>query len=32
VATSIIGDSGHWAAEEQPVQVAAAIDRFIAST
>jgi pimeloyl-ACP methyl ester carboxylesterase len=32
VATSIITDSGHWVAEEQPAQVAAAIDRFIAST
>jgi pimeloyl-ACP methyl ester carboxylesterase len=32
VATSIIADSGHWVAEEQPAEVAAAIDRFIAST
>jgi pimeloyl-ACP methyl ester carboxylesterase len=32
VATSIIGDSGHWVAEEQPATVAAAINRFIAST
>ncbi len=32
VATSIIGDSGHWVAEEQPADVAAAINRFIAST
>jgi pimeloyl-ACP methyl ester carboxylesterase len=31
VATSIITDSGHWVAEEQPAQVAAAINRFIAS-
>lgn len=32
VETSIIADSGHWVAEEQPVEVAAAIDRFIAAT
>jgi pimeloyl-ACP methyl ester carboxylesterase len=32
VATSIIADSGHWVAEEQPAQVAGAINRFIAST
>jgi pimeloyl-ACP methyl ester carboxylesterase len=32
VATSIIADSGHWVAEEQPAKVAAAINRFIAST
>jgi pimeloyl-ACP methyl ester carboxylesterase len=32
VVTSIIADSGHWVAEEQPAEVAAAIDRFIAST
>jgi pimeloyl-ACP methyl ester carboxylesterase len=32
VATSIIADSGHWVAEEQPADVAAAINRFIAST
>ena len=32
VATSIIADSGHWVAEEQPAMVAAAINRFIAST
>jgi pimeloyl-ACP methyl ester carboxylesterase len=32
VATSIIGGSGHWVAEEQPAKVAAAINRFIAST
>ena len=32
VATSIITDSGHWVAEEQPAQVAAAINRFIVST
>ena len=32
VATSIIADSGHWGAEEQPAKVAAAIDRFIAAT
>jgi pimeloyl-ACP methyl ester carboxylesterase len=32
VATSIIADSGHWVAEEQPAEVAAAINRFIAST
>ena len=31
VATSIIADSGHWVAEEQPALVAAAISRFIAS-
>jgi pimeloyl-ACP methyl ester carboxylesterase len=31
VATSIIADSGHWVAEEQPAKVAAAINRFIAS-
>jgi pimeloyl-ACP methyl ester carboxylesterase len=31
VATSIIADSGHWVAEEQPTQVAAAINRFIGS-
>jgi pimeloyl-ACP methyl ester carboxylesterase len=31
VATSIIADSGHWVAEEQPAMVAAAINRFIAS-
>jgi pimeloyl-ACP methyl ester carboxylesterase len=31
VATSIIADSGHWVAEEQPALVAAAINRFIAS-
>ena len=32
VATSIITDSGHWVAEEQPALVAAAINRFIVST
>ena len=32
VETSIIADSGHWVAEEQPAEVAAAIDRLIAST
>jgi pimeloyl-ACP methyl ester carboxylesterase len=32
VSTSIIADSGHWVAEEQPAEVAAAINRFIAST
>jgi pimeloyl-ACP methyl ester carboxylesterase len=32
VATGIIADSGHWVAEEQPAKVAAAINRFIAST
>ena len=32
VETSIIADSGHWVAEEQPAGVAAAINRFIAST
>jgi pimeloyl-ACP methyl ester carboxylesterase len=32
VATSIIADSGHWVAEEQPAMVAAAINRFIVST
>src|SRR6266851_607781 len=32
VETSIITDSGHWVAEEQPAEVAAAIDRFIAAT
>jgi len=32
VDTSIIADSGHWVAEEQPGQVAAAIDRLIAAT
>ena len=32
VATSIIADSGHWVAEEQPAKVAAAINRFIASS
>jgi pimeloyl-ACP methyl ester carboxylesterase len=32
VVTSIIADSGHWVAEEQPAEVAAAIDGFIAST
>ena len=32
VVTSIIGDSGHWVAEEQPAEVAAAINRFIAAT
>jgi pimeloyl-ACP methyl ester carboxylesterase len=32
VETSIIGDSGHWVAEEQPAEVAAAIDRLIAAT
>jgi pimeloyl-ACP methyl ester carboxylesterase len=31
-AASIITDSGHWVAEEQPATVAAAINRFIAST
>lgn len=31
VATSIIADSGHWVAEEQPALVASAINRFIAS-
>jgi pimeloyl-ACP methyl ester carboxylesterase len=31
VATSIIADSGHWVAEEQPALVAAAVNRFIAS-
>ena len=31
VATSVIADSGHWVAEEQPAKVAAAINRFIAS-
>ena len=32
VQTSIIADSGHWVAEEQPGEVAAAIDRLIAVT
>ena len=32
VETSIIADSGHWVAEEQPAEVAAAIDRLIATT
>jgi pimeloyl-ACP methyl ester carboxylesterase len=32
VATSIIADSGHWVAEEQPAEVAAAIGRLIAAT
>jgi pimeloyl-ACP methyl ester carboxylesterase len=32
VATSIIADSGHWVAEEQPAKVAAVINRFLAST
>jgi len=32
VATSIIADSGHWVAEEQPAKVAAVINTFIAST
>ena len=32
VATTVIADSGHWVAEEQPAKVAAVIDRFIAST
>jgi pimeloyl-ACP methyl ester carboxylesterase len=32
VATSIIADSGHWVAEEQPATVAAAINTFIAAT
>ena len=32
VVTSIIADSGHWVAEEQPAEVAAAINRFIAAT
>jgi pimeloyl-ACP methyl ester carboxylesterase len=32
VVTSIIADCGHWVAEEQPAEVAATIDRFIAST
>jgi pimeloyl-ACP methyl ester carboxylesterase len=32
VATSVIADSGHWVAEEQPATVAAAINRFITST
>lgn len=32
VAASIIADSGHWVAEEQPAKVAAVINRFIAST
>jgi pimeloyl-ACP methyl ester carboxylesterase len=32
VATTIIADSGHWAAEEQPAKVAAVINRFIAAT
>jgi pimeloyl-ACP methyl ester carboxylesterase len=32
VATSIIADSGHWVAEEQPAEVAAAINRFVASS
>ena len=32
VATTIIADSGHWVAEEQPAKVAAVIDRFIAAT
>jgi pimeloyl-ACP methyl ester carboxylesterase len=32
VDTSVIADSGHWVAEEQPGQVAAAIDRLIAAT
>jgi pimeloyl-ACP methyl ester carboxylesterase len=31
VATSIIADSGHWVAEEQPALVAAAINGFISS-
>ncbi len=30
--TSVIPDSGHWVAEEQPAEIAATIDRFIAST
>jgi pimeloyl-ACP methyl ester carboxylesterase len=32
VATSVIADSGHWVAEEQPAKVAAAINRFLASS
>jgi pimeloyl-ACP methyl ester carboxylesterase len=32
VATSVIADSGHWVAEEQPAAVAAAINRLITST
>ena len=32
VDTSIIADSGHWVAEEQPAEVAAAINRLIAAT
>jgi pimeloyl-ACP methyl ester carboxylesterase len=32
VATSIIADSGHWVAEEQPGRVAAVINSFIACT
>jgi pimeloyl-ACP methyl ester carboxylesterase len=32
VLASIIADSGHWVAEEQPAEVAATIDRFIAAT
>jgi pimeloyl-ACP methyl ester carboxylesterase len=32
VFTSMIADSGHWVAEEQPAEVAAAINRFIAAT
>src|ERR1700733_7300554 len=32
VATSVIADSGHWVAEEQPAKVAAVINSFIAST
>jgi pimeloyl-ACP methyl ester carboxylesterase len=32
VTTSVIPDSGHWVAEEQPTKVAATIDAFVAST
>jgi pimeloyl-ACP methyl ester carboxylesterase len=32
VTSSVIADSGHWVAEEQPARVAAVINSFIAST
>ena len=32
VETSVIADSGHWVAEEQPAEVAGAIDSVIATT
>lgn len=32
VSTSVVPDSGHWVAEEQPAEIAAAIDRFVAAT